>query len=696
MDKYKLDLRRSTAPPNHIAVTSLYSVTAPAHGTVTGVKGCYSPPYAAGGLQLRLDFLADGIEIEDTGNLGKRDCGLLYAGAVWRPDRIVRRGTYHWLKEQGLVSLGVVSELVPLTGRAGFVLAVRVTNRCGRNIRLDLVPKLDPGSVRKVPLGAWNFSPPQGGQAAERLGDRPVWENGEMRITLHNDRLSAEMEPGQECVFRIAVVMSEAGNADESQTLNTLESTASVEARLAEWEAETEERWRSVIARSEAAVPRIETDIPGLEAYYHRSLISGLICLWDHPEFKIRPFPVTSGIDGGGINNYPWDAAGYVGQTLTMLLGSEGWQQYLRFMEEGGIDRHICFAPDGTGDEPFAYSYSLWAFFHFAWSSCSQHGDGSHLYPVLKRVLEIDEDRLPRRGELLDYGNHHHLLEMRGSGYEHVVASPNSERAWCYDRLADLAARLGLEEAGNWRAKSARIRQAIQDELWDGEAKWFRSLYPDGHEEIIYSIQAYDALRMGACTPEMESALLSHLREGAFLGECGVSSISAEDELHYEVNDPDWSGGGSFGGEGPILAQTLWEIGRPALAWDVLKRHLWIGNRLPYIPQEHYCDRPMAPSHKRANNISGMAGAQAVIFGMAGIRPQLDGRLFIHPQPPEEGRVSILGYDFRGHRYDVHMEPGNCRIVRDGNEIYHGVPTLRVVASNHEENVDTAGSFMII
>ncbi|MBO7744866.1 hypothetical protein I8J29_11710 [Paenibacillus sp. MWE-103] len=414
--------------------------------------------------------------------------------------------------------------------------------------------------------------------------------------------------------------------------------------------------------------------------------------MWDHPDFAIRPFPATSGIDGGGINNYPWDAAGYVGQTLAMLLGEEGSRAYLRFMEEGGIDRHISFAPDGTGDEPFAYSYSLWAFVHFAWSYCCQYGPLEELYPVLRKVLDTDERRLARRGELLDYGSHHHLLEMRGSGYEHVVASPNAERAWCYDRLADLAELLGLEEPEDWRGKAARIRLAIRTELWDGEAGWFRSLYPEGRSEIVYSVQAYDALRMGACAPEMERALLSHLRDGAFLGDCGVSSISAEDALHYEVNDPDWSGGGSFGGEGPILAQTLWEIGRPELAWDVLKRHFWIGERLPYVPQEHYCDRPMSPAHKRANNISGMAGAQAVVFGMAGIRPQPDGRLRIAPQPPESGRVSIVGFEYRGRRYDVHMEPGGCRIVRDGAELYRGAPARLTIDAEGAVSVHREGA----
>jgi hypothetical protein len=662
LECYSLDLRKSVAPPNHIGVSSLYSVTSPLDGTVMGVKGCFSPPYAAGEMLLQLQLLADGHLVEDTGNRGKEDCGLLFAGAVWQPDRIIRRGTYHWLKEGKLYSLKVVSELVPLTGKAGYVLTVRVTNRSGRKIPLELIPTLNPGLVSYVPLSAWNFCPPTGGQVAQSLDSHPyIWETDSVRITLRQEELNAEAEHDEEIVCRLAIVFTDAG------------CEAAIPVSLLDWETETTDQWRRRIDHAEQTLPQLESDIPGMEAYYRRSLISGLICLWEHPDFKIQPFPSVSGIDGGGINSYAWDAAGYVGQMLTMLLGTEKSLTYLQFMVEGGIDRHISFAPDGSGHEPFAYSYSLWAFFHFSWSYFSQHGAVKELYSVLQKVLEVDEERLDHQGELLDYGNHHHLLEMRSSGFEHAVASPNAERAWCYDRLADLAQHIGLDEVGKWREKAARIRQEIVEELWDKDAEWFHSLYPGGHKEVIYSIQAYDALRMGACTPEMESALLSHLRDGAFLGEYGVSSISAEDEIHYELNDPDWSGGGSFAGEGAILAQTLWEKGHSQLAWDVLKRHFWMGNHLPYFPQEHYCDRPMAPAHKRANNIAGMSGAQAVIFGMAGIQPQLDGSLHVFPQPPEEGRVSLNGYVFRGQRIDVHMEGSNCRIVRDGQTVYEGV-----------------------
>ncbi|MBN2984712.1 hypothetical protein [Cohnella algarum] len=92
LERYAFDLRKSTAPPNHIGVGSLFGVTSPLHGTVMGVIGCFSPPYAAGELLLSVRLEADDRLIDDAGSLGKDDCGLLPAAIVWRPDRIVRRG----------------------------------------------------------------------------------------------------------------------------------------------------------------------------------------------------------------------------------------------------------------------------------------------------------------------------------------------------------------------------------------------------------------------------------------------------------------------------------------------------------------------------------------------------------------------------------------------------------------------------
>lgn len=672
LQEFALDLRKSTAPSNYIAVNSGYATVAPQADTVMGVQGCYSPPFAAGDAALQVQIVADGHVIGDTGNRGKGDCGLLFAGAEWRPDRITRTGTYHYFVQEQLISLAVHSELSPLADRPGYLLSVRVRNRTARQLEVSLKPILSPGCPGLVPLDQWDFGFPPGGEPAGYV-EEEVWENSKVRLSLLADTADGfELEPGEERTVHYGIILSRSGEAVNRNHYS-----------YNNWGKSATTVWQERLEEAGQRIPTLRSDIPGLEDYYRRSLLSGLVCLWYKPEFAMQPFPAVAGMEGAGICVYPWDTGGYAGKSLNLLLGQEKSSQLLRLMVDSGIDRHSRFAPDGTGlDE--AYSYSLWSFYNLAWCVMAQQGIIAELFPVMRDLLLKDEERLPHWGELLDYGDQRSLLEMRSAAHQHVVSSPNAERAWCYDRLAELADALGLEGAAEWRGQAERIRAAIREQLWDAGKGWFKCIYPSGHVEYVYTIQAYDSLRMGVCTPEMEADLLSHLREGAFLGEYGISSISAEDELHYELNDPDWSGGGSYTGEGPVLAQTLWEIGQPELAWDVLGRHFWMGSHLPYYPQEHYCDRPMAPSHKRANIIAGLAGVEAVLYGMAGFEPQLNGELWVSPQPLEQGSVTITGYPYRGRNVDVILSPGTCRIVCDGITVYQGAPKRTLVCRASE------------
>lgn len=107
--------------------------------------GCFSPPYAAEDTKLSFSIEADGHYIEDTGNKGKEDCGLLYAGGTWQPDKIVRKGTYHYRTQNGLISLAVESELVPLFQKAGFLVKIRIKNRASRETALKVNVQFDRG-----------------------------------------------------------------------------------------------------------------------------------------------------------------------------------------------------------------------------------------------------------------------------------------------------------------------------------------------------------------------------------------------------------------------------------------------------------------------------------------------------------------------------------------------------------------------
>ena len=99
-----------------------------------------------------------------------------------------------------------------------------------------------------------------------------------------------------------------------------------------------------------------------------------------------------------------------------------------------------------------------------------------------------------------------------------------------------------------------------------------------------------------------------------------------------------------------------------------------MGKMLPYFPQEHYCDKPGVPVNKRANIIAGAAGMQAILFGMFGITPNIDGTLRIHPHPPQEGEACVSNFIFRGNTYDICLRPGHTDIHKNGELLYSGAP----------------------
>jgi len=337
------------------------------------------------------------------------------------------------------------------------------------------------------------------------------------------------------------------------------------------------------------------------------------------------------------------------------------------------LTKNYAVTPAGTGIG-VSYAYSTWAFVSLVWEIFRHYGPDEHLYQQAKRLVLNAEQIYPEKNGLMDFGTQKNLLEMRSTGWQHFVASPNAERAWNLDRLADMAGLLDTDskDTTQWRRDAREIRQAVVDELWDKETKWFVSKFPDGTADTTYSVQVFDAIRAGVGNESVKDAVFSHLTEGKFLGKYGISSVSREDSVHYEVNDPDWSGGGAYMGEGPQLALTLYEQDRPEKAWDVLKRFFWMGHHLAYFPQEQMADRPSTPAHKRANIISGLGGAEAILYGLAGIEPQPDGSLWVNPQPPSEGSIQLKGYSFRGPTIDIQLETDSCTIVVDGQTVYTG------------------------
>lgn len=662
-ESWALDLASLTMAAEQVWVSSGSSTAHPILGTVTGVQGCFSPPFVLPDLRLHVALEVDGLRIDDHGGGGMGDAGLLYAGGRWMPHAMERQGTYHHLKNGRLCSFSVCSRLVPLCRQAGFLLSVEVRNRAAEAQSFTAVPLLEPGHPRLLPLSDWAFPRPRPGTVPAEPAGEGRWQNGDIAIHLQTGPARLQLPAGGSGTFQFAVMASERGTAA---------------APVGSWPdlaEETRHTWQARLDRYLAAVPVLTSSNRDLETYYRRSLISGLVCLWDHPRFRLHPHLATSGMDGGGLCTYLWDTGGYAPGLINLMLGPDV-HPLARQLARLDLGHCYAMAPDGT-PVGVAYAYNVWSFVQLVWTLCRQNGFDGALFEEARRLVLALEERADSRG-LIDFGGHAQLLEMRSTGWEHVVASPNAERAWCLRRLADLEDARGGDTAvaAGWRKRADDIAAAVCAHLWDEQAGWFRCLHPDGHVELTYSIQAFDVMRAGVCTPAMTAALLRHLQHSGFLGRYGVSSVARCDALHYELNDPDWSGGGAYIGEAPVLALTLYEAGHPEAAWDVLQRLFWMGCHFPYFPQETYADRPQCPAHKRANVISGLAGAEAILYGLLGLQPKLDGSLHLHPNPVPGETVSIEGYMHRGHRVDVRMTTHDVTVTVDGQVAYQGAPRL--------------------
>ena len=654
--RYALDLDSCLSPPEHLWVNSGWSTVQPLAGRVCGVGACHAPPFSTPDLRLELEFMVNGHRIPDIGSRGKGDCGLLFAGGTWQPDRIERKGTYHHLVGKRVLSLEVRSILMPLFGVCGYRLEIEIQNRGRETARISASPSFSAGHPGSLPLSGWEWMPaPAGSEAVSVAPNR--WCNGAVEVRMRTEETRCRLQPGAVTRMAFTVTLSEPGS-----TVRITPDSGAV-------------AWEKRLADFGSRFPQLETSDQDLARYYDRSLLSGLVCLWENPAFALHPWIATSGMDGRALSAYVWDTAGYSPLPVCWLMGGHAGDLLCAF-HRMGLEAANQLTPGGTPAGRW-YSFNQWAFLNLGWTIARWRGLDEPLFALLRDCFLTMDETLPKNGDLAFYGGQANLLEMRALGWEGIVASPNAERAWGYERLADMATHLGLPGASDWRKQSRSIREDLLSRLWDGNSGWFRPLPRNGPPQIVQSIQVYDVMRAGVCPVPVEKKLLSHLKSGVFLGDYGISSVAKTDSLHYEVNDPDWSGSGAYTGELPVLALTLWERGHADAAWDVLRRQFWLAKHLPYYPQEHYCDRPAVPAHKRGNCIAGVAGTEAVVGGLFGIVPDLAGNLNVDPQPPDKRLYALDNIRFRGCVFALRVEKGTMRAYRDGKQIYKG-PIQRI------------------
>lgn len=581
--------------------------------------------------------------------------GLVPQWATWEPNRIRRQGTFHKRIGGVLTSFAIVTEArcspiepvayltVEIRNRDDHELEfeVRPVQRVRRGISIDhraddLAEHLDWRTVAG-PVAQW-----PGGRAA--LADRfAVRVDADLPAADDHWRLVVPPNGTVTTTFRIAAGPVDAAPLPVDDIRNRFERDMRIY-----------EGRRSTFA---GGLPNVRAT-PELEHFYATCVQTVFEARWERPDWPVSPFYSA----GTWLATLAWDTSFSSG--MLAINDPKGLRRTLLAIVGAGLTEHSYLLWDG-GYGPH-YAYTLFAATRAVRDYLEVTGDLTLLEEVLPNgrsflaelVACFDDALRSRRDEtgliwFSDETSDH--LETRTDGQQGAVAVINLVAIECLAWVAALPG-CSADDARLFARGAAQIRAGL-DPLWNPAETWFENRLSNGTRERVMSFHLFDALTSRGLRDDEQLALVAHLRDGEFLGEFGMHSISLLDEVHFDYDDADWGGGGQYSGMPLRIALDLWRTGYSEQAWDILRRCIRWTEAFPYVPQEVYADALISPDVEQPVVLAAGAGVQAIVFGMFGVHPQIDGLLTVAPsrQPFAVG-FELTDYRHRDHTVSVVLD----------------------------------------
>lgn len=593
---------------------------------------------------------------------------LVLQDCRWQPNQIVRKGTFHKLIEGKWISFAVTSVAQADAHDDLVHMELTLYNRTNAVLEMDLL-------VKQSVANPTDANPGSNDVASHPDARRVVMASRQLPFGTHEreERFQAAVVADLPAlVDGWCLTVPPHGTAVAHLGIYFLsvdaEPPAPVFSGLADSASRAAAATRARLAAARSALPQVRTLVPELDQFYDRCLLSLLEARWDRADWPLRPFYAA----GTWLFTLAWDVS--FSSAAIALLDPAGLRKALRAYLGAGLLKHSYIGWDGTLGHSYAYTVfaGLWALRDYlevtgdlAFLDERDSTGTSVLSQVHSTVEELRRTYTADDG-LLDFGDKTvAYLETRTDGYQHRVAVANLMLVDALAWLAEVADVTG-EDGNDFRSASQDLKALVDAQLWDPAAQWYANRFPDGSRHLVWSYHLFDALRGRALNPDQQCALVSHIREGVFLGPHGMYSVARTDTVHFDLDDADWGGGGQYTGMPLRVAESLWRLNEPVMAWDLMVRCVTWGSAFPYVPQEVYTDRLACPDIEQAVEVSAGAGVQAVIFGLFGIHPQLDGSLRIGPaRQPQFFGASLTHYRHRGRIYDVHLGPDGFSVSCD-------------------------------
>jgi len=692
IDKFCLDQTNNIMWPQNFGIANGKITTGIACDDLFSVNGIWAPPYVSSDFVLQATV--DGVTIAEPAFL-------------WRP---------FYIERSARLGAGVVAQsntvLVP-EGRA-FLFALLLENPGEESVSVPLEFRVS-GSLDKMLTDAdWGFMAPQSTTPTRvnRMADNfVVLQQGEEGIAIATSQGIPWDDVGQ-CFAGVVPVAAHG----EARLHITVAIGANTDARgqcadlAAAPEAAVHEAYRVYdqrLVELYEKIPRLTSDNAALVRFYDRSLTPLLMNRWYVPEFKLQPFYATGSVRGGCVGDYLWNV-GECAEILS-LFDPQATKAHIRQFLETGIDTGFGFCPiNGERMHPNHYypinqEKVIAMAYHYVRNTGDMAflgepiGDKTILEAIIAEALYLDDPSKPVA--LVDYNtcdpqrrggqNHLELRTPLGElNYTHVMPDLNGRRYANYVLAAELSA-LAERPRPDLIQRAEQLKVELKRSLWDAKNRWFVYKMPDADPPITalrYTVQMFYMLGSGVLDEEEESGLLNHLNDREFLSDYGLHSLAKHDPAYLQ-EDVDNGGPGACTCFPLNIAKTLYGMGKPDLANDILKRILWWGEKMPYWGDSFYADtiryREETPLQC---TIDAITGAQCILYGMFGIAPRFDGSIVIHPSMPSFARTAALsGVKLRGTEFDVALSEGTYTVRCQGKTMAANIGQTVVINDGEME-----------
>ena len=626
---------------------------------VAELRGLFAPPYFSDDFRVKMRFDGRPVAADDY---------------VWDPSTLTRRGkSGKWR---------FLSRLLPAADARGAVMRMEVTNRAKTAAALNVQLEVTGG------LGIhphWEFGRPMRAPIARTAMEREqfVLSQDELQIRVGStlklvpklpvcsgvlDASVLQFRPGEKKVFFLALTI---GKVREARTLldRLLRDPAAAER-------EARAHWRARFDGLFRRLPKFDSDHPGYNKLYYRSMMHLLMNEWHIPEFKLNPYYSTGSVNGGCVCCYLWNYG--EPYRLWSLVDPAAAKAHLRTYLELDLTQCFAFHPeDGSAYGPY-YPINQEKVLLLTLAYVTQTGDTAFLREKVQGRRIIDHmiaqalmlDDLSKPASLVDYGDGNHHLELRRQlRYDGIVPDLNLRRCVNYHLADQLCKMAGVVPPCDLIERANALRDLIRKELWSKKDGWFFAA-EHGEKYLRYTMQMFKALGWGdwALYPDAEVAMIRHLlNEKEFLGSYGVHSLAKTDPA-YDERDVDNGGPGACPSFAPAIADRLYQSGRNAEGDEILRRLLWLGRDLPYWGDSHRADvRDYRRDTPLQCDIQGCGPGQTMMFGLFGLKPTTELTVEVSPHlPPDVREMSLVGVRMQGKVFDVKCDSRGFEVICGG------------------------------